>query len=357
MDSLIDRILNAIPDYRLHEGFGLTEESVTNWIKQFPKSDRDFILNELCNIFEKRYISEATAKASINDIIDTLKKDFGYSSAEKLLLNSYFFDLQEEGKSQKVLLKFFNRFITDTYDLKLKDCGTESKKNLIYLDDILCTGNTIHRDLINWLNIKDGNGTSNFDKVKKKDSRIITICFVEHQYNSKLLRQKLWHFNSHIPSILRQYYFEEYYVENDFTIEGSSLNLAFPLKKHLSPKAKKYGNKVHEEVNKYHIEKKYAIHSHFCRDEDTPKKEILFSSKSNRIRFENILLDTGINILENVQNLKKKNMRPLGFDLPSHKTFGFGTLSFTWRNITNNSPLVFWYKNRNWMPLFEKKGK
>jgi hypothetical protein len=44
----------------------------------------------------------------------------------------------------------------------------------------------------------------------------------------------------------------------------------------------------------------------------------------------------------------------LGFSLPAYKDFGFGTLCFTWRNIANNTPLVFWYKNKDFMPLFEK---
>jgi hypothetical protein len=46
-------------------------------------------------------------------------------------------------------------------------------------------------------------------------------------------------------------------------------------------------------------------------------------------------------------------MRALGYSLPSLKDFGFGALCFTWRNVPNNAPLVFWYSGGGFTPLFK----
>lgn len=34
-------------------------------------------------------------------------------------------------------------------------------------------------------------------------------------------------------------------------------------------------------------------------------------------------------------------MRPLGYGLNTDKSFGYGTLLFSWRNVPFNTPLVF----------------
>lgn len=92
----------------------------------------------------------------------------------------------------------------------------------------------------------------------------------------------------------------------------------------------------------------------FYRNPDLSSREDFFTSPENRIRFENILLKKGVEIL-NDSNVRISNIRPLGYSLPSYKDFGFGTLCFTWRNIPNNTPLVFWYLSSKFIPLFEKK--
>jgi hypothetical protein len=89
------------------------------------------------------------------------------------------------------------------------------------------------------------------------------------------------------------------------------------------------------------------------RKNNIPIKEQFFSSKSNRIRFENIMLMKGIELLGGVKKLKI-NHRPLGVTNPTKKIFGTGTLFFTWRNISNTTPIVFWWKitGSDWYPLF-----
>ena len=68
----------------------------------------------------------------------------------------------------------------------------------------------------------------------------------------------------------------------------------------------------------------------------------------------NGLIEKGIDIINMIQGDVKPNIRPLGLINPNYKIFGLGTHFFTWRNIPNNSPLVYWWEvsGHNWKPLF-----
>jgi hypothetical protein len=96
-------------------------------------------------------------------------------------------------------------------------------------------------------------------------------------------------------------------------------------------------------------DEKYAF-----RPANRPGQETFFSTPANRKRFENILLHKGIELLGEAKNLED-NHRPLGMTNPSRKTLGTGTMFFTWRNISNTSPVVFWWEitGSDWYPLFK----
>jgi hypothetical protein len=90
------------------------------------------------------------------------------------------------------------------------------------------------------------------------------------------------------------------------------------------------------------------------RPEDRPSAETFFSSPKARDQFERAITVKGLELLNRV-TAPKPNLRPLGYVLPSHNTLGFGALAFTWRNVPNTTPLVFWYDAPGWTPLFEKR--
>jgi hypothetical protein len=117
-----------------------------------------------------------------------------------------------------------------------------------------------------------------------------------------------------------------------------------------------YQNQIETKVNEYVSGKSFGPSGQFYRLKNQPPKETFFSSAENRIRLENILLRKGIEILKSTRTRLDTNLRPLGRSYPSYKDFGFGTLCFTWRNIPNNTPVVFWHKGGGWFPLFEKKS-
>ena len=139
------------------------------------------------------------------------------------------------------------------------------------------------------------------------------------------------------------YWLYDYKVENHAKWNDQSLNIAFPIEEQ-PPNVKAYLANL--TASKY---EDYAY-----RKSHNPVNEIFFTSSENRIIYENLILQKGISIIEMIQGEKKPNLRPLGLINPNYKTFGLGTHFFTWRNIPNNSPLVFWWEvqGHNWLPLF-----
>jgi len=245
--------------------------------------------------------------------------------------------LQKEGKSQKDMLKMLDTIIKTQYGMSLSDCGSVSYNNYIYLDDIMCTGNTVYFDLKNWLE-QEEKGKSNLSKIRVKNANVICLYIFTHHLNIDKLRWRFYYshpqFNLKIHSLVK--------VDNDYRQPGSKLDVIFPIQDNQAKIVHDYFESLDTNVQGV------------FRQKNEPILETFFSSPENRVKFENFLLVKGLEILNSV-SVQKKNIRPLGFTLPSHKTFGFGTLCFTWRNVPNNTPLVFWYLSPIWQPLFEKK--
>jgi hypothetical protein len=355
MEQLIQDVFEIIQDYRADEGrqiVKVTPERIKLWVNQFEEEDREFILTELKSIFQKRYCSKEKAKDFLRQVIERLATDFKYENKQDFLKNCVFLDLQPNGKSQKMMLAQLEEHIQEVYGIKLSDCGSNVKKHFIYIDDILCTGNTLFQDIKDWAAGLYSESKTNLQALKNNEIDLIFTYIFTHIKN---YRKKNVEFRKKIdPDVEnkhKMYYMHKINNSNDY---DSELNFILPLEEGLTDKAIEYKDRIVEEVDKYTDEKGWGrVEEEFFREAGKPQTEILFSSLENRVRFENIMLSKGIEILSKAST-NLKTMRALGYSLPSQKNFGFGTLCFTWRNIANNTPLVFWYKGGGFTPLFEK---
>ena len=169
IEKIAQEIITIIGDYRNDDGIQMTTQNIIDWARQFGVQEQLFILEELKEIFKKRYISKTTAKQFLTSAIQKLASDYRYISPQSFLANSIFLDLQKEGKSQKDMLKMLDTIIKAQYNMSLSDCGSVSSNNYIYLDDIMCTGNTVFQNLKDWLT---ENGNSNLSKIMVKNSEI-----------------------------------------------------------------------------------------------------------------------------------------------------------------------------------------
>ena len=350
---LIHDIYKLIKDYRLEfsDGSRISRSRIKNWIDQFDKELRIPILTELKNVFEKRYCSKKDVRQFIEAIIQKLTQDFKFSSPAEFLKNSDFLNLQPEGKSQRIMLSLFDELIQEQYGLSLSDCGTISKKYSIYIDDILCTGLTLISDIKEWAEQKFSANKTNGQAVADNSTTLVFAYVFIHEKNYKKKVAEMRHkISNDVSSKHKMYRLIE--IENGVT-HSSKIDLIFPLEEGHTDRVKEYQAEITNRVDQRANEKGWKTGpNEFYRPVNLPTNEDFFTSVQNRKIVENAFLQKGIQILDNA-NSQIPNMRALGYSLPSLKDFGFGALCFTWRNVPNNAPLVFWYSGGGFTPLFK----
>jgi len=339
MDQLIAAILPIIQDYHQYNGFQFTREHILNWVNQFEEGDRVFILEELLHLLGKGiYISETRAREMLLRRIDFLAAKNGYHSTPAWLADVELLRMQKADKSQDILLGILHEELLKKYGTGLEQCGSHAHRFALYIDDVLATGNTVFTDTSAWLRTTLADGERNLDKIVKNEKTLIVSLFCLHSGANVRWRLKVALSNDDLLKKIQLHY--NYEVQNNPTFHDQKLNFAYPTGQ--------------QPQSVYDYLKGLTGSSHenkAFRKDGSPTQEGFFSSPAHRIRFENILLHTGIQLLAKAATLKP-NHRPLGATFPSYKTLGTGTLFFTWRNISNTCPIVFWWDTGGWRPLF-----
>jgi hypothetical protein len=354
MEELIDKMYSIIKDHRKDEGF-MTRDRIDSWVRQFPRGDRIFMLEETINILEKRYISEADGRDHMKTMIRYLTKDSKCVSVKEFVSQSYFIDNQKEGKSQGHLLDFLDEILRSEYDTNLKKQNKNDPKYILYFDDFLCTGETIMKGLFNkdagWLHEHTfDEKLNNHDYIKKGNAKL-SLCYLAMH---KRCRNKLgWRASKQDVTIDWHYIWaKDFMIENDPDDYNSALNFIFPTEEILTETIKECQEQIEGKVHEAGYNKTQNIK---FRDPTTPKEELLFTSNENRNRYEKIVLKRCVNIYNDADHLLQKlRPRPLGFGLNTEVSFGFGTLMFSWRNVPFNTPLIFWYPHNGCTPLFDR---
>ncbi|WP_439879769.1 phosphoribosyltransferase-like protein [Pontibacter sp. MBLB2868] len=340
MEKEIKQLHQIIKDYREDEGLGVSEQAIITWINQFPDDEKIFILNELNHIFSKVYFSKERVKKFLKGIIEKLKENFGYSTHRELLDNSNFLDLQAEGKSQKKLLELLFEVLKENFNYNSDNLGSISHKHNIYIDDVLCTGNTSFNNLKDWATEA---GKDRLAKLRSKEIDLtVFYMFIAEKYYYKKLGQFYYNVSDDFKNLIN--------VLSIYWFKAAALK---PVEENLPDFVYEYKEKVENEANAHAESKGFSSYSSDFFRSDVNTEEF-YSSSDNRKRLELIFLKKGIEILRN-SNVTMTNIRPLGYSLPAYKDFGFGALIFTWRNVANNTPLVFWYRGGGFTPLFVNK--
>lgn len=348
MKSTAENIVQIIKDYRAKDGLRIDTDHVIKWVSQFDQADQSFLLDELLHILKQTYFSEQGTLDSIFTFFTRLTKDLKYKSPVALLSNAFFISSQEKEKSQTEILNLLYENLYSKYGIGKEHIGSQSKKVVIYLDDVLATGKTTFRDLKKFLDNKSKDGTTYADLLKtgKFDLVVYTVC--RHTWGDANIDFQIKQtFGEAVRKRIK--YYDTFTVENHVTAYNQKYNCVYPVNPN-NDLVNQYFERI--DTGEYSKHEKYAF-----RKSNLPTQETFFTSPANRIRYENILLLKGIEILNKVDTLSVKSIRPLGYTVKSHKTFGLGTQFFTWRNIPNNTPLVFWWENHGWHPLFSVKNR
>lgn len=336
MREVAQQIYDIIKDYRNEDGIYITIDNIMEWACQFG-DDALFMLEELLHLLKKVYCSKDDAYQALRNIVNKQYKDYGFSSFEEYLQSTCFLRLQPEGKSQTVLIDMLDELVKEKTGKCLADYASYPKRLFVYLDDILATGGTIRRNLLDWLAIDN-----HAEHLVKKEIQLELSIICVHTWGLSFLQYGL---SQAYPELKIPCRFG-YEIQNHLKLYNQDLNIAIPVKKQPV------------EIQNYLASltaKKYEEYAY--RDEDKPAVEVFFTSAENRVRYENLLLEKGLHIIRQIKGEVNPNIRPLGLINPNYKTFGLGTHFFTWRNVPNNCPLVFWWnvEGHGWKPLFLPK--
>ena len=337
MIKIVKDIVEIISDYRIESGMQIDNDHILEWVSQFNEDDQKFLLSELLHILPYSYLSKKYTIKTLTSSFDYLKNKYKHDSVADFLSHANFLSCQAPEKSQTILLKFLNEFSQSQYGLNLEDCGNNSVKYWIYFDDVLASGKTFRDDIIEKIE------SCGVEEFKKDKIKIIGIFFFLHSWGRSNSEYILKKFNEHVAGSLE--FHRVYVIENDPRIsrynQKPKFNHVFPAKDDTKERWDQYLESLEADR-----QVEYAY-----RPNGYPRKEDYYSSPESRQRYESIILDKGLDILDRAAQLSSP-IRPLGLVPPSYRTFGTGSHAFTWRNISNTCPIVFWWENHGWYPLF-----
>lgn len=345
MEEITQNIVSITNDYHsdYDNGFVMTKQHVLEWVNQFEVDDRLFVLNEVLHILQQGvYISKENAKEILWDFVNKATRFFGYQNIEIFLRETHFISVQGVAKSQTVLLSILNDILIEKTSHSLEICGTLGVINYIYLDDIIGSGGKFNYEIHKYIS-----ENNLLDRLKKKEVRILSYFFCVHTWGAGNARYILKHRFEEENFFLDLKAFpiiSNYTVENNIKEYNQRLNLVYPEK-----------SKNEYDVYIASLDQATRQADKAYRRQTQPNRETFFTSKGNRLRIEQIFLDKGIEIINQIQDEEsKRKHRPLGKTYPGYKTFGTGTLFFTWRNISNTCPIVLWWDvpAHNWKGLF-----
>lgn len=353
MEEKINKIVEIIGDYRIKDrgwpyNIRVDKDHLLKWLNQFDENDREFLVDELLHLLPNSYLTKEHTLKIISTEFDIISKDYGYEDINVFFDETKFLDCQPKGKSQKVFLDLIDSILKEKYGRSLSDCGTSNIKNWIYADDVLATGGTFREEIISEI--------EKFGREEFIDSgiRIIGSFIILHDWAVRNVKFTIdQRMKTELKDRLKFYRVAK--IENCPIINYYNSN---PKLNHVYPKASDEGKKVLKFVeNNLDIDHKFRNEEYAFRNANFPKEETFFSSSVNRDRYEKILLDKGFEIMKSIDKIGADSLRPLGMTNPSNKTLGTGTHFFTWRNISNTCPIVFWWGSNGWYPLFPVKNR
>jgi hypothetical protein len=337
-NELLESIAKTVQDYRSGEIPAISANRVDRWISQFEVNEQNQILYELDFILKKSYFSRQKTISFLNSVLE-LSEIFG-DNIFNGVLRTQFLNIQRKGTSQKDLLKLGGSIFSSKYNINHSlTSTTRNPCAYIYLDDCLFTGNTVFYDLKKW--IEDSNILNT--KIHLVFLAIYSNGFqyVDKRLNSTFQQRNIifefWRMtefnnlvNQNYDAFWSQEINDDPYVNNFVDIVKANADLKGWRPRLFRPN---YGS----------------------------DNESYFSSSQKRDLIEKAFLKKGAYLCSLPQQ-RQASMRPMGYE--NLESLGFGSTFITYRNISNNCPLVLWWGDTNyptshpfsrWYPLFPRK--
>jgi hypothetical protein len=339
-DDLINDLATTISDYREGEITPPDNAHVERWINQFELHEHIPILQEMNHILSKSYFSKERTEDFISGLVTneklTANDPTDYWSKVGIL------NIQQgTSQSQDDLVNLLSNKVGEELGFEL-NFESSNNNEYIYIDDGLYSGGQIIRDIKTWL---ENNTVSNIV--------INFICMSMHTAGIHRLGLNCGNILNRIK-VERGISFKFWrFKQIDNWRNNKSLVSNETLWPTEIPNCDYYDNWLDSNPDN---EEFIGL-----RSNDNVTGNGFFFSADTRNILEQAFLSKGAFIysLPNDPNLK---MRPLGYD--ALKGFGFGTITATYRNCPNNTPLVLWWGDVNagrplnhWHPLLPRRTR
>lgn len=329
-DDLLASVANEIRTYRRGDLPEPTQEHVDRWLQQFTPAKQLPFLREFEHVIKQTFITRKNVKDHLLDLVTTRKLTGDDPKAYWSAAN--FLSIQQNGQSQREMLRLFSRCLKDEYGLDFDDCG-EDGGDFIYLDDVMFSGNRVGNDLESWV-VNDA----------PKSATVHVIVTALHSGGEYLARRKLQGVIEQSEKKITVEYWRAFTIENRKFHRNAS-GVLWPT----------------EIPDVRQVQAYVESQTRFPFEPRQPSAVSMqpFSSEAGRQVLESEFLIAGAKIRAMSEN-PKESMRPLGF---SPFGVGFGSMIVTYRNCPNNCPLAMWWGDPeassgalHWYPLLQREG-
>lgn len=327
-DDLLASVANEIVTYRAGEIAKPDVAHVARWLDQFTPEAQLPFLREFNHVLNQSFITEDNILHFLSGLLKNEKLTGGrfcdYWRQANLL------KIQQDGQSQRSMLKHLDKALQDTCGFPLKDCGSPDG-DFVYIDDIIFSGGRVGTDLEKWIR----------DAAPQK-AVVQVIVIAQHKLGVWQLRNRLVKVASETKKDVSFDFWRLLEVENRKTYRWSS-QVLWPT-----------------ELPQIDVVQEYAATLQKFPFEPRPPGGPLgiFTSEDGRQVLEREFLIAGARIRAQ-GNVSQVN-RPLGH---GYYGLGFGSLLATHRNCPNNCPLALWWGDPTatsgalkWYPLLPRKN-
>ncbi|MCW5212427.1 hypothetical protein VU04_05915 [Desulfobulbus sp. TB] len=328
-DDLLVSVAETIKTYRTNELAQPTPAHVERWLSQFTPANQLPFLREFDHVLKQTFITKDNVEKFLQGLV-TNEKLAGNNPAA-YCQSAHFLNIQQNGQSQKEMVRLFANCLYDKYSLELDKCGRDGG-DYIYLDDVLFSGKRVGNDLEQWI-----------VKHAPQAAKVHVIVVVLHKGGSYFATRKLEGVIKESGKEIKVIYWRALEIENRKYYKNSS-GVLWPT----------------EIPNVAEVQDYMALPSKYPFEPRLAGGAVAdpFSSEQGRQVLESEFLIAGAKIRSLSEN-PKASMRPLGF---SPFGIGFGSMIVTYRNCPNNCPLALWWGDPeaasgalHWYPLLPRK--
>ena len=327
-DDLLASIAETIKTYRTGELAQPTPQHVDRWASQFTPANQLPFLREFNHVMRQAFLTKKTVSDFLSRLVTN--KELAGDDPKTFWGRANVLRIQQDGQSQKEMVKLFAASLEEQCGLKLANCGVNGG-DYIYLDDVLFGGNRVGADLESWITNK-----------APQNATVHIILIAYHTLGQYFAKNKLIEASRRAGKKIDIRFWRLGELENRLRWKNDS-EVLWPATVPDDATAQAY----------------VAAQNRFPLNPRQPGGKLnWFSSEAGRQVLESEFLIAGVKIRSLTGNLSEW-YRPLGC---SSFGVGFGALIATYRNCPNNCPLALWwgdpqqaYGALHWYPLLQRK--